>query len=67
MPNTWAMCSGLFDLRSSPERVTVAFFSTVVARKVVMFHQFVNKTNKTPPKELVLARLRMKEWKHVDA
>ena len=29
--------------------------------------QCVKKTDKTPPKELTLARKRMKEWKHVDA
>ncbi|MBC7720250.1 MAG: type II toxin-antitoxin system RelE/ParE family toxin [Chitinophagaceae bacterium] len=32
-----------------------------------MFHQFVKKTDKTPPKELKVARKRMKEWKDVDA
>jgi phage-related protein len=36
-------------------------------RKIVMLHQFVKKTDKTPPKELALARKRMKEWKDVDA
>jgi phage-related protein len=39
----------------------------VVNRKIVMLHQFVKKTDKTPPKELALARKRMKEWKNVDA
>ena len=27
---------------------------------------FMTKTDKTPPKELALARKRMKEWKNVD-
>ena len=36
-------------------------------RKIVMLHQFVKKTDKTPPKDLALARKRMKEWKNVDA
>jgi len=31
-----------------------------------MLHQFVKKTDKTPPKELSLARKRMKEWKDAD-
>jgi phage-related protein len=38
----------------------------LVDRKIVMLHQFVKKTDKTPPKELALARKRMKEWKNVD-
>lgn len=28
---------------------------------------FVKKTDKTHPKELALARMRMKEWKNIDA
>jgi phage-related protein len=43
------------------------FYCTLVDRKIVMLHQFVKKTDKTPPKELALARKRMKEWKNVDA
>ncbi|MBI2318287.1 MAG: type II toxin-antitoxin system RelE/ParE family toxin, partial [Betaproteobacteria bacterium] len=30
-------------------------------QRIVMLHQFVKKTQKTPPKELKLARRRMKE------
>jgi phage-related protein len=29
-------------------------------------HQFVKKTDKTPPKELAIANKRLKEWKNVD-
>lgn len=43
------------------------FYCTLVDRKIVMLHQFVKKeTDRTPPKELALARKRMKEWKNVD-
>jgi phage-related protein len=38
-----------------------------VERQIVMLHQFVKKTDKTPLKELTVARKRMKEWKDVDA
>ena len=38
-----------------------------VGRRIVMLHQFVKKTDKTPPKELAVARKRMKEWKDADA
>jgi phage-related protein len=68
MPHTRSMSSGLFELRlKSREGMGSVFFCTVVDRKIVMRHQFVKKTDKTPPKELVLARKRMKEWKDVDA
>lgn len=67
MPHTRAMREGLFELRlKSREGIGRVFFCTVVGRKIVMLHQFVKKTDKTPPKELMLARQRMKEWKDVD-
>jgi phage-related protein len=43
------------------------FYCTLVDRKIVMLHQFVKKTDKTPFRELAIARKRMKEWKNVDA
>jgi phage-related protein len=42
------------------------FYCTLVGPKIVMLHQFVKKTGKTPPKELTRARKRMKEWKDAD-
>jgi phage-related protein len=68
MPHTRAMSSGLFELRlKSREGIGRVFFCTVVNRKIVMLLQFVKKTDKTPPKELALARKRMKEWKDADS
>ena len=67
MPHTRAMSSGLFELRlKSREGIGRVFYCTVVGRKIVMLHQFVKKTDKTPPRELSLARQRMKEWKDAD-
>jgi phage-related protein len=64
MPHTKAMSMGLFELRlKSHEGIARVFYCTVVERQIVMLHQFVKKTDKTPPKELALARKRMKEWK----
>ena len=37
------------------------FYCTVVDRRIVVLHQFVKKTDKTPRKELEIARRRMKE------
>ena len=68
MPHTRAMSLWLFELRlKSSEGIGRVFYCTLVGRKIVMLHQFVKKTDKTPPKELALARKRMKEWKNVDA
>ena len=68
MPHTRAMGSGLFELRlKSQEGIGRVFYCTLVGRRVVMLHQFVKKSDKTPPKELAIARMRMKEWKDVDA
>jgi phage-related protein len=39
------------------------FYCTLVGRRIVMLHQFVKKSEKTPPKELAIARKRMKEVK----
>ena len=62
MPHTRAMGGGLFELRiKAAEGIARVFYCTVVERRIVFLHQFVKKTDKTPPKELQTARLRMKE------
>ena len=61
MPHTRAMGAGLFELRlKSQEGIGRVFYCTLVKRQVVMLHQFVKKTDKTPPKELAVARRRRK-------
>lgn len=40
------------------------FYCTLIGRRIVFLHQFVKKTDKTPPKELEIARQRMKELKY---
>lgn len=68
MPHTRAMGTGLFEMRlKSREGIGRVFYCTVVNRKIVMLHQFVEKTDKTPRKELAVARKRLKEWKNADA
>jgi phage-related protein len=62
MPHTRAMGGGLFELRiKSTEGIARVFYCTVVGRRIVVLHQFVKKSEKTPPKELEIARRRMKE------
>jgi phage-related protein len=36
----------------------------VVGQQIVMLHQFIKKAEKTPPKELAIAKKRMKEIKN---
>ena len=62
MPHTRAMGDGLFELRlKAGEGIARIFYCTRVGRRIVMLHQFIKKTDKTPAKELLLARTRMKE------
>jgi len=62
MPHTRAMGGGLFELRiKAAEGIARVFYCTVVDRRIVFLHQFVKKSDKTPPKELDTARRRMKE------
>ena len=65
MPHTRAMGEGLFELRlKAAEGIARVFYCTVVNRKIVVLHSFVKKTDKTPPRELEVARRRMKEHHH---
>jgi len=64
MPHTRAMGKGLFELRlKAEEGIARVFYCTLVGRRVVMLHQFIKKSEKTPPNELKIARNRMKEVK----
>jgi len=59
------MGQGLFELRlKAAEGIARVFYCTVIDRQIVMLHQFVKKTEKTPARELELARRRMKELKN---
>jgi len=62
MPHTRPMGDGLFELRlKAAEGIARVFFCTVIARKIVILHQFIKKSEKTPIRELAIARNRMKE------
>jgi len=65
MPHTRAMGGGLFELRiEAAEGIARVFYCTVVDRRIVVLHQFVKKTDKTPARELEVVRQRMKEVKY---
>jgi phage-related protein len=65
MPHTRAMRDGLFELRlKAQEGIARIFYCTMIGKRIVMLHQFVKKTKKTPPNELAIARRRMNEVKN---
>lgn len=56
------MGDGLFELRiKGKEGIARVFYCTVVGQRIVMLHGFIKKSEKTPLKELKLARLRLAE------
>jgi phage-related protein len=62
MPHTRAMGEGLFELRlKAAEGIARIFYCTMIGKRIVMLNQFIKKTDKTPPKELAIARRRLKE------
>lgn len=67
-PHTDAFGDGLFELRlKGQEGIARVFFCALVGRRVVMLHSFVKKTQKTPQREIEVARKRMKEIKHANS
>jgi phage-related protein len=65
MPHTRAMGQGLFELRlKTADGIARVLYCTVIDRQIVMLHQFVKKTEKTPARELELARRRLQELKN---
>ena len=68
MPHTRAMGDGLFELRlKAAEGIARVFYCTIVGREIVILHQFIKKTDKTPSRELETARRRMKEFKNANS
>ena len=64
LPHTDAFGGGLFELRlKGAEGIARVFFCTLVDKDIVMLHCFVKKSQKTPAKELKIARTRLQEIK----
>ncbi len=62
MPHTRALGRGLFELRvKGKEGIGRVFFCNRPGRRIMMLHAFVKKSAKTPPREVKVARGRMKE------
>ena len=67
LPHTKAIEDGLFELRlKSKEGIARVFFCTKVGKKIIMLHSFIKKSQKTPKKEIKIAKSRMSEVKKND-
>lgn len=63
-PHSKAFGNGLFELRlKGQEGIARVFYCTVIGKEVIMLHSFIKKTQKTPVKELEVAKSRLKEIK----
>lgn len=61
-PHTAPMGGGLFEIRAKGrEGIGRSLFCMQKGQEIVILHSFVKKTQKTPQKELDLARKRLKE------
>ena len=62
MPFTRSMGKGLFEIRArGKEGIGRAFFCTIVDQRIIILHAFIKKSQKTPKKELGIARRRMND------
>jgi phage-related protein len=63
-PYTASMGDGLFEIRAKGmEGIGRSLFCTIKDQEIIILHSFIKKTQKTPKKEIDLARKRMKEVK----
>ena len=67
-PHTESFGDGLFELRlKGADGIARVFFCTLMGRRVMMLHSFIKKSQKTPLRELKIARKRMKEIKDANS
>jgi phage-related protein len=63
-PYTASMGGGLFEIRAKgKEGIGRSLYCVLKGREVIILHSFIKKSQKTPKKELDLAKNRMKEIK----
>jgi phage-related protein len=62
MPHTRALKEKLFELRiKAKEGIGRVFFCTKIGKRIIILHSFVKKSQRTPEKELKIARKRLIE------
>jgi len=68
MPHTRALGEGLFELRvKGKEGLARVFYCTIVGRRIMMLHTFIKKSQRTPTRELDIARHRLRRVLSDDA
>jgi phage-related protein len=56
------MGEGLFELRvKGQEGIARVFYGTVIHRRIILLHVFIKKSQKTPKRELDIAKRRLQE------
>ena len=61
-PYTASLGHGLFEIRAKgKEGIGRSLFCTVKGKEIIILNSFIKKTQKTPRKEIDIARKRMKE------
>jgi phage-related protein len=62
MPHTRYMSDNLFEMRlKGQEGIARVFYCAIMNKEIVVLHAFVKKQQKTPAKELKIAKQRLKE------
>jgi phage-related protein len=62
MPHTRSLGKKLFEIRlKSVEGISRVFYCTQHGQSIMLLHMFIKKSQKTPDKELTIARKRLKE------
>jgi phage-related protein len=63
-PYTKPLGKGLFEIRAKgQEGIGRSFFCTLKGQEIIVLHSLIKKSQKTPKKELKVARKRLKEVK----
>ena len=63
-PYTASIGGGLFEIRSKgKEGIGRSLYCMVKGKEIIVLHSFIKKSQKTPKKELNLAKKRIKEVK----
>lgn len=67
MPHIENFGQGLFEIRAKgKEGIGRVFFGLLAGRTMILLHAFIKKTQKTPSRELNIAKRRLKEVKGYD-
>lgn len=62
MPHTKFLEDDLIELRvKGKEGLARVFYCTLIGKRIMMLHSYIKKSNKTPKKEIQIAKKRMKE------